>query len=161
MRLRTGIGYDVHQLGKNRKLILGGVEIPHEKGCIAHSDGDVLIHAICDAILGAAGLGDIGMHFPDTDVKYKNIRSSILLENVSGLIKKESFRICNIDTVICLQKPKLKDFIPAMRESISSILDIGPEDVSVKATTTEYLGFTGRGEGIAAHAVVLIEKKYT
>ena len=159
MKLRTGIGYDVHQLGENRKLILGGIEIPHDKGCIAHSDGDVLIHAICDAILGAAGLGDIGMHFPDTDMKYKDISSTLLLESVCRLITEKGLEICNIDTVICLQKPKLKDFIPGMRTNISSILNIGPEDVSVKATTTEYLGFTGREEGIAAHAVVLLERK--
>ncbi len=159
MKIRTGIGYDVHQLGENRKLILGGIEIPHNKGCIAHSDGDVLIHAICDAILGAAGLGDIGMHFPDTDMQYRDIRSTILLDRVNSLIMEKGFGICNIDTVVCLQKPKLKDFIPAIRKSISSILNIETGDVSVKATTTEYLGFTGREEGISAQAVVLLEKK--
>ena len=159
MRLRTGIGLDVHQLVPERKLILGGIEIPHDKGCLAHSDGDVLIHAICDALLGAAGLGDIGTHFPDTDSLYKDIDSRILLEKVFTLISEKGFEICNIDCVVTLQKPKIKEYIPAMQSEIAGILKITPDDVSVKATTTEKMGFTGREEGIAAWAVVLLSKQ--
>ena len=159
MRLRTGIGLDVHQLVPERKLILGGIKIPHDKGCLAHSDGDVLIHAICDALLGAAGLGDIGTHFPDTDSLYKDIDSRILLEKVFTLISEKGFEICNIDCVVTLQKPKIKEYIPAMQSEIAGILKITPDDVSVKATTTEKMGFTGREEGIAAWAVVLLSKQ--
>jgi len=159
MRLRTGIGFDVHQLVPERKLILGGIEIPHDKGCLAHSDGDVLIHAICDALLGAAALGDIGTHFPDTDNLYKDIDSRILLEKVFILIKEKGFEICNIDCVITLQKPKIKEFVPAIRAEIAGILKTTPRDVSVKATTTEKLGFTGREEGIAAWAIVLLSEQ--
>lgn len=158
MKIRTGIGFDVHQLAVNRKLILGGIEIPHEKGCVAHSDGDVLIHAICDAILGALGLGDIGRHFPDTDIKYKDIASTFLLDEVHRMVKEKGFVICNIDTVICLQEPKLRDYIESMQINIAGILKTRPEDISVKATTTENLGFVGREEGIAAHAVVMLIK---
>lgn len=156
MKIRTGIGFDVHQLVFDRKLILGGVEIPHEKGCLAHSDGDVLIHAICDALLGALGLGDIGTHFPDSDRQYKNIDSMILLEKVASMINLKGFYISNIDSVICLEKPKVKDYIPAMKKSIAGRLNISTDDVSVKATTTEKLGYTGREEGISAYAVVLL-----
>ncbi len=159
MRLRTGIGFDVHQLVPERKLILGGIEIPHDKGCLAHSDGDVLIHAICDALLGAASLGDIGTHFPDTDSLYRDIDSRILLEKVLILIKDKGFEICNLDCVVTLQKPKIKEFIPAIRAEIAGILKTAADDVSVKATTTEKLGFTGREEGIAAWAVVLLSKQ--
>ncbi len=159
MRLRTGIGFDVHQLVPERKLILGGIEIPHDKGCLAHSDGDVLIHAICDALLGAAALGDIGTHFPDTDNLYKDIDSRIILEKVFFLIKEKGFEICNIDCVITLQEPKIKEYIPAMQSGIAGILKTTPRDVSVKATTTEKLGFTGREEGIAAWAIVLLSEQ--
>jgi 2-C-methyl-D-erythritol 2,4-cyclodiphosphate synthase len=156
MKIRTGIGFDVHQLAVNRKLILGGVEIPHEKGCVAHSDGDVLIHAICDALLGALGLGDIGRHFPDTDPEYKDIASTILLDEVNRMVREKGFVIGNIDSVICLQEPKLRDYIESMQISIAGILKTRAEDISIKATTTERLGFVGREEGIAAHAVVLL-----
>jgi 2-C-methyl-D-erythritol 2,4-cyclodiphosphate synthase len=159
MRLRTGIGFDVHQLVPERKLIIGGIEIPNDKGCLAHSDGDVLIHAICDALLGAAALGDIGTHFPDTDNLYRDIDSRILLEKVFILIKEKGFEICNIDCIVTLQKPKIKEFVPAIRAEIAGILNTAQHDVSVKATTTEKLGFTGRGEGIAAWAVVLLLKQ--
>ncbi len=159
MKLRTGIGFDVHQLVPERKLILGGIEIPHDKGCLAHSDGDVLLHAICDALLGAAALGDIGTHFPDTDNLYKDIDSRILLEKVCILIKEKGFEICNLDCVVTLQEPKIKEFIPAIRAEIAGILKTATDDVSVKATTTEKLGFTGRQEGIASWAVVLLSKQ--
>jgi 2-C-methyl-D-erythritol 2,4-cyclodiphosphate synthase len=159
MHIRTGIGFDVHQLAGNKKLILGGIEIPHTKGCIAHSDGDVLIHAICDALLGALGLGDIGAHFPDTDMRYKDIASTKLLAEVNRLIAGKGFSICNIDSVICLQQPRLREYISSIQTSIAGILEIDPGDVSVKATTTEKLGFVGREEGIAAQAVVLLLKK--
>ncbi len=158
MKLRTGIGFDVHQLAEGRRLVLGGIEIPHEKGCVAHSDGDVLIHAICDALLGAAALGDIGVHFPDTSNKYKDIDSRILLGKVCSLIYEKGFEISNIDCVISLQKPKIRDYIQGMRSSIANILGIDPGDVSVKATTTEKLGFVGREEGVSAWATVLIAK---
>lgn len=158
MKLRTGIGFDVHQLSGNRKLILGGIEIPHEKGCVAHSDGDVLIHAICDALLGAAGLGDIGAHFPDTDKLYKDIDSSLLLEKVGSMVALKGYSISNIDSVICLQRPKVRDYIGRMQISIARVLNLDPEDVSVKATTTEKLGYIGREEGVSAYAVVLLSK---
>ena len=159
MKLRTGIGFDVHQLAEGKRLVLGGVEIPHEKGCVAHSDGDVLIHAICDALLGAAALGDIGMHFPDTSDKYKDIDSRILLEKVCSLIHEKGFEISNIDCVISLQRPKIRDYIQRMRSSIANTLGIDPGDISVKATTTEKLGFIGREEGVSAWAVVMIAGK--
>jgi 2-C-methyl-D-erythritol 2,4-cyclodiphosphate synthase len=158
MKLRTGIGFDVHQLSGNRKLILGGIEIPHEKGCVAHSDGDVLIHAICDALLGAVGLGDIGAHFPDTDKLYKDIDSSILLGKVGSMVALKGYSISNIDSVICLQRPKIREYIGRMQISIASVLNLDPEDVSVKATTTEKLGYIGREEGVSAYAVVLLSK---
>lgn len=156
MKMRTGIGYDVHQLARGRKLIIGGVEIPYHKGSLAHSDGDVLIHALCDALLGAVAMGDIGLHFPDTESKYKDIDSMVLLDKVTSLISEKGYGICNIDSVICLQKPKLREHITAMQNNIARVMKINPEDVSVKATTTEKLGFTGREEGISAHVVVLL-----
>jgi len=160
MNLRTGQGIDFHRLAEGRKLWLGGVLIPSEKGCIAHSDGDVLLHAVCDAMLGAAGLGDIGHHFPDTDPQFRNIDSKILLERTSAIIRNHGFRIVNIDSTVCLEKPKIASYIPEMRSVIASILDTTPDNVSVKATTTEKLGFTGRGEGVMALAAVLLEKQH-
>lgn len=156
--LRIGQGYDVHRFSANRPLIIGGIKIPYEKGLEAHSDGDVLIHAICDALLGAAGLGDIGRRFPDTDQQYKNIDSRELLAHVSSLLQGKGFTINNIDATIIAQEPKLAPYIPAMEEVLAKILQIEMDQVNVKATTTEKMGFTGRGEGIATQAVVLLEK---
>jgi len=158
MNIRVGNGYDVHKLAENRKLIIGGVEIPHYKGSVAHSDGDVLIHAICDALLGAANLNDIGYHFPDTDPAFKNISSLVLLEKTRELISGKGYIIVNIDAVICLQTPKLKPFVPAMKEKLAAAMNTSVDNVSVKATTTEKLGFVGNEEGISAYAVVLLEK---
>ena len=158
MNFRVGNGYDVHQLGENRKLIIGGVEIPHSKGSVAHSDGDVLIHAICDALLGAANLNDIGYHFPDTDPAFKNISSLVLLKKTNDLIKEKGYKTGNIDAVVCLQVPKLKPFIPLMKEKLAAAMNTSVDNVSVKATTTEKLGFVGKEEGISAYAVVLLEK---
>jgi len=159
MNLRIGYGFDVHKFVSKKKFILGGIEILYEKGCLAHSDGDVLIHAICDALLGAANLRDIGFHFPDNDVKFKNIDSKILLKRVASLLSNKGYSICNIDSTICLQRPKIKEFIPLMKQELRRILQISEDDVSIKATTTEKLGFVGRGEGISASVVVLIKKK--
>jgi 2-C-methyl-D-erythritol 2,4-cyclodiphosphate synthase len=159
MLIRVGIGYDVHQLAEGRKLILGGIEIPHEKGIVAHSDGDVLIHAICDALLGAANLRDIGFHFPDNSATYKNISSVILLEQTVKILKEKGYRVGNIDSTICLQRPKIKDFIPQMVECLSKALETDIENVSVKATTTEKLGFVGEEKGISVYAVALIYKE--
>jgi len=158
MNQRIGQGIDFHRLEKGLKLWLGGVHIPSEKGCVAHSDGDVLLHAICDAMLGAAALGDIGHHFPDTSPEFKNIDSKILLERTLALIKAKGFSVVNIDSTVCLEKPKIAGFIPEMRSVIAGVLETLPEDISVKATTTEKLGFTGREEGIIALAVVLLKK---
>jgi 2-C-methyl-D-erythritol 2,4-cyclodiphosphate synthase len=158
MNFRIGFGYDVHRLESGHDLIIGGVKIPFEKGAVGHSDADVLIHAICDALLGAACLGDIGQHFPDNSAKYKNIDSGILLKSVVELLTKEKFRLGNIDTTICLQSPKLASFIPLMRENLAKLLSINIANVSVKATTTEKLGFVGEGNGISAYAVAMIEK---
>jgi 2-C-methyl-D-erythritol 2,4-cyclodiphosphate synthase len=158
MNLRIGQGYDVHKLAQGNKLIVGGIEIPHSKGCIAHSDGDVLIHSMCDALLGAANIRDIGYHFPDSNVKYENIDSKILLEKTYDLVKQNNYSIINFDSTICLQKPKLKEFIPKMKESLSKILNIEIDRISIKATTTEELGFVGEEKGISAHAIVLIKK---
>jgi 2-C-methyl-D-erythritol 2,4-cyclodiphosphate synthase len=155
---RTGIGFDVHAFADNRKLIIGGVEIPYEKGLLGHSDADVLIHAICDALLGSLALGDIGLHFPDTDVQFKNADSRVLLRNVYGLIKKEGYILGNIDAVIAMQKPKILPFVPEMRKRISEDLNSELNQVSIKATTTEKLGFVGREEGVSAFATVLIIK---
>lgn len=154
--MRIGFGYDVHALGENRKLILGGVDIPHEKGLIGHSDADVLIHAVMDALLGAAALGDIGKHFPDTDPQYKGIDSLKLLGRVARLLEEEGYKIGNIDATICAEKPKLLPFINKMRQNISDKLLIPINCVSVKATTTEKLGFVGEEKGITAQAVALI-----
>ena len=154
--MRIGLGYDVHQLVPDRKLWLGGIEIPHILGLLGHSDADVLLHAICDALLGAAALGDIGKHFPDNDPKYKNIDSKLLLRHCNELLLKNGYRVGNIDSIIVAQKPKVGPYIPQMRECIASILGIEPGQVSVKATTTEHLGFEGREEGISAHAIALL-----
>lgn len=156
MNFRVGQGFDTHSLAKGEELWLGGIQIPHEKGTVAHSDGDVLIHAICDALLGAAKLRDIGYHFPDNSEEFKNIDSKILLKRTCGLLLEKDFHIINIDTTICVQKPKLKDFIPEMEKVLAGTMNIDIERVSVKATTTEKLGFVGREEGISVHAVVLI-----
>jgi 2-C-methyl-D-erythritol 2,4-cyclodiphosphate synthase len=156
MQFRIGFGYDVHKLETGRQLILGTVKIEHDKGSVAHSDGDVLLHAICDALLGAAGLRDIGYHFPDTDDTYKGISSSTLLAEVFAKIRANGYSISNIDSSIALQTPKLSRFIPLMQEKIAEILNILPGQVSVKATTTEKLGFEGREEGVSAYATALI-----
>lgn len=157
--MRIGIGYDVHRLEYNRKLILGGVLIPHEKGLIAHSDGDCLIHAIIDSILGAAGLCDIGTYFPDNNEKFKNISSLELLKETYKLISKESYEIINIDSVIICEQPKIKPYINQMKENISKIINISTSSIGIKATTEEKLGFTGKEEGIACQAICLICKK--
>jgi len=158
MKYRTGIGYDVHAFSDNRKLIIGGIEIPHHKGLAGHSDADVLLHAITDALLGALALGDIGKHFPDTDEQFKDVDSAILLKKTYQLIKEKGYKIGNIDSVVVLQKPKLAEYIPQIQEKISSILETGTDQISIKATTTEGLGFIGREEGISAFASVLILK---
>ncbi len=155
--MRIGIGYDVHRLVEDRKLILGGVEIAHEKGLLGHSDADVLIHAICDALLGAAALGDIGQHFPDNDPDYKGIDSRKLLRQCNILLREKGFRVGNIDSIVVAQQPKLAPHIAAMRQNIAQDLDVEMSQVSVKATTTEQLGFEGRKEGISAHAIALLE----
>lgn len=155
--MRIGHGYDVHALVPGRRLVLGGVTIPYEQGLAAHSDGDALIHALCDALLGAAGLGDIGRHFPDNNAHYKDIDSRILLRNVRELVDERSFSIANIDMTIIAQAPKLAPHFDAMKMLLASDLSIPPDHINIKATTTEGMGFTGRGEGIAAHAVVLLE----
>ena len=157
--MRIGMGYDVHRLVEDRKLILGGVEIPCEKGLLGHSDADVLLHAIMDALLGAAALGDIGKHFPDTDPAYKGISSLELLGKVGELLEEQSFLIENIDATIIAQAPKMRPYIDTMRENIARVLGITPEQVNVKATTEEGLGFTGSGEGMAAHAVCLLMER--
>ena len=154
--MRIGIGYDVHKLIPNRKLILGGVEIPYELGLLGHSDADVLTHAVCDALLGAAALGDIGVHFPASDNKYKDISSLVLLKHVGGLLAKNGYTVGNIDCTICAEAPKLAPFIEVMRKNIAAALDTEASRVSVKATTTEGLGFCGRGEGISAYAICLL-----
>jgi 2-C-methyl-D-erythritol 2,4-cyclodiphosphate synthase len=158
MNIRIGQGIDFHQLENGVDLWLGGVKIPSEKGCVAHSDGDVLIHAICDALLGAAGLRDIGYFFPDTDNKYKNIDSKILLKETFTLVYQKGYIINNIDCTICLEKPKIGPFILEMKKAISSIVETESDNVAVKATTTEKLGFVGREEGVFAIAVVLLSK---
>lgn len=157
--MRVGFGYDVHALTENRKLILGGVDIPHEKGLLGHSDADVLIHAIMDALLGAAALGDIGKQFPDTDSSFKDISSLVLLQQTKKILDKHGFIINNIDSTVVAQSPKLSPFIEKMRKNISDILQIDLSSVSVKATTTEHLGFEGRKEGISAFAAVIIKQK--
>ena len=158
MNFRIGYGYDVHRLTEGETLWLGGVLIPHRKGTVAHSDGDVVIHALCDAMLGAAKMGDIGRHFPDTSSDYKNIDSKILLDKTNHLIATKNYRVGNLDITVAAQQPKLKPFIPEMEQTIARILGIDIDTVSIKATTTEELGFEGREEGISVHAVVLLEK---
>lgn len=157
---RIGFGFDVHQLVEGRDFWLGGIKIEHYKGALGHSDADALIHAICDALLGAANLGDIGKHFPDNSGEFKNIDSKILLKRSNALIKEKGYAIGNIDCTICLQKPKIAPYIALMQETLSNVLEIGIEAISIKATTTEKLGFEGREEGISAYAIVLIHRNH-
>lgn len=156
--MRIGHGYDVHKLVEGRDLILGGVKIPYEKGLLGHSDADVLLHAVSDALLGAAGLGDIGRHFPDTDLQYKGADSLELLRIVGRKVRAAGYRVSNVDVTMIAQRPKLKDYIDRMKENIASVLEITPDRVNVKATTEEHLGFTGNGEGMSCHAVCLLEE---
>jgi len=156
--MRIGIGYDVHALAEGNELWLGGIKVEHSQGAIAHSDGDVLIHAICDALLGALALRDIGFHFPDTSNEFKGIDSKILLGKVAELLKTHGYAIVNIDSIICLQKPKIKEYIPLMQQTLEGVLGLKPGTVSVKATTTEKLGFVGREEGVSAQAIVLLNE---
>ena len=156
--MRVGFGYDVHAFVTGRPLFLGGIEIPYLFGLQGHSDADVLLHAICDALLGAIGEGDIGKHFPDTDPQTRDIRSTVLLKRVINKIKEKGFHLSNIDTTLVAQRPKISEFIPRMVKQIADVLEIEPGRVNVKATTTEGLGFAGRGEGIAAYAVALVEE---
>ncbi len=158
MRYRIGLGYDVHRLAEGETLWLGGILIPHEKGLVAHSDGDVLLHAICDALLGAAKLRDIGFHFPDTSTEFKNIDSKVLLAKTYRLVTEKGYELVNLDATISAQRPRLKDYIPGMELAVSGVLRVDPELVNIKATTTEKLGFEGREEGISAQVVVLISK---
>lgn len=158
MRVRVGMGYDVHALAEGRELWLGGIRIEHEKGLLGHSDADVLIHAVCDALLGAANMRDIGYHFPDNAGEFKNIDSKILLARTVKLIGTKGYRIGNIDVTVCAERPKLKNHIPEMQQTLAGVMGIDIDDISIKATTTEKLGFTGRQEGISAYAVALIEK---
>jgi 2-C-methyl-D-erythritol 2,4-cyclodiphosphate synthase len=157
--MRIGHGYDVHRFGVGRPLVLGGVQVPHDQGLEAHSDGDVAIHALCDALLGAAGLGDIGRHFPDTDAEFAGVDSRQLLRRVVELVKGEGLGVGNVDLTIVAQEPKLAPFIDGMRATLAGDLGVSPTRVNVKATTTEHLGFTGRAEGIAAHAVALLTEE--
>jgi len=159
MKIRVGMGYDVHQLVEGRDLWLGGIKIDHTLGLLGHSDADVLIHAICDALLGAANMRDIGYHFPDTASETLNIDSKILLAKVVKLIANKGYAVGNIDATICAQRPKINPHIPAMQECLAKVMGVEADDISIKATTTEHLGFTGREEGISAYAVALIEKK--
>ena len=158
MKIRVGFGYDVHQLTENRELWLGGVQIPHEKGALGHSDADVLLHAICDALLGAAGKRDIGFYFPDTSSEFKNIDSKILLQRTIQVLKDDGWKVGNIDSTLCMERPKIMSFVPEMKKVISSICEVEEEDVSIKATTSEKMGFVGREEGVNAYAVALIQK---
>lgn len=158
MKIRVGFGYDVHRLVEGRELWLGGIRLDHEKGLLGHSDADVLIHAICDALLGAANLRDIGYHFPDTACEFKNIDSKVLLQRTVALIAAKGYRVGNIDATVCAERPKLKARIPEMQEVLAGVMGIDADEVSIKATTTEKLGFTGREEGMSAYATVLIEK---
>ena len=159
MKIKVGFGYDVHQLAEGENLVLGGIPIEYSRGCVAHSDGDVLIHAICDALLGAANMRDIGFHFPDTSKMYEKIDSKILLKQTVDLIAEKGYTISNIDSTLAMQKPKLKDYIPAMKSTLATVMGIDEEDISIKATTTEKLGHVGREEGVDAYAVVLIIKQ--
>jgi 2-C-methyl-D-erythritol 2,4-cyclodiphosphate synthase len=159
MNIRIGQGIDFHRLEEGLDLHLGGVKIPSAKGCVAHSDGDVLLHAICDAFLGAAGMNDIGHYFPDTSSEFKNIDSKILLARTYDLIREKGFSVINIDSTICLEKPKIAPYIDAMKETIAAVIETEPGNVTIKATTTEKLGFTGREEGVVALAVVLLSNQ--
>lgn len=159
MKIRVGFGFDVHQLVAGRELWLGGIRLEHEKGLLGHSDADVLVHALCDALLGAANMRDIGYHFPDTAGEYKNIDSKILLKDTVKLIAAKGYTIGNIDATICAERPKLKAHIPQMQQTLAEVMGIDVDDISIKATTTEKLGFTGREEGISAYATVLIAKE--
>lgn len=158
MKIRVGFGFDVHKLVTGRELWLGGIRLEHEMGLLGHSDADVLIHAICDALLGAANMRDIGYHFPDNSADFKNIDSKILLAKTVKLIAGKGYRVGNVDAMVCAERPKLKKFIPEMQEVLARVMEVDVDDVSIKATTTEKLGFTGREEGISAYATVLIEK---
>lgn len=158
-KIRVGFGYDVHRLVEGRELWLGGIRLEHEKGLLGHSDADVLIHALCDAILGAANMRDIGYHFPDTSEKFHNIDSKILLAETLRLVREKGYQFGNADITVCAERPKLKARIPEMQECLARVMQVDVEDVSIKATTTEKLGFTGREEGISAYATVLLEKE--
>lgn len=158
MKIRVGMGYDVHQLAEGEEFWLGGIKVPHTKGAVGHSDADVLIHVICDALLGAANLRDIGYHFADTDPQFKGIDSKILLKDVVKLLEEKGYSIGNIDSTICLQKPKINPHIPEMKKVLAEVMGVDEEDVSIKATTTEKLSFVGREEGVSAYATVLIQK---
>lgn len=159
MSLRIGYGYDVHQLAEGEDLVVGGLVVPHTKGSVGHSDADVLLHVICDALLGALALGDIGTHFPDTDPAYKGIDSKILLRETWAMVKARGWQLANVDSTVCLQRPKLKPHIPAMRQCIAELLEADVDQIGIKATTTEKLGFVGLEQGISAHAVVLLESQ--
>jgi len=156
---RIGFGYDVHKLVDHRSLVLGGIEIPFSKGTLGHSDGDAAIHAICDALFGALALRDIGFHFPDTDSEYQGIDSKVLLKKTIDVIRGKGWDIVNIDTTICLEQPKLKDYIPLMISTLAQVLAVIPDQISIKATTTETMGFVGSGEGVAVYAVVMLQKE--
>lgn len=157
--MRIGYGYDVHQLAAGEELVIGGLIIPHEKGSVGHSDADVLLHVICDALLGALALGDIGTHFPDTDVTYKGIDSKILLKRTYDMVLERGWKLANVDSTVCLQRPKLKPHIQDMRRTIADVMGVAVDQIGIKATTTEWLGFVGKEEGISAHAVVLLEPR--
>ncbi len=157
--MRIGLGFDVHQLSEGKRFYLGGIEIPHHKGGVGHSDADVLIHAICDALLGAANLGDIGKHFPDTSAEYKDIDSKVLLKRVCVLLSDGPYKIGNIDVTLCLQQPKIASYIPKMKNVLAGVMGISEEDLSIKATTTEKLGYVGREEGVSCYAIALLLKK--
>jgi len=159
MAYRIGFGVDFHQLAEGRELWLGGVQIPHTKGSLGHSDADVLLHAICDALLGALNLGDIGQHFPNTDPAYKDIDSKVLLRKSYTLVRAKHYRLVNIDSTVCLEAPKIMKYAGAMRAAMAEVLEVSVDDISIKATTTELMGFVGRGEGLMAYATVLLEKE--
>lgn len=159
MKIRIGFGYDVHQLAQGEELWLGGIRLDHYKGSVGHSDGDVLIHAICDALLGAANMRDIGYHFPDTSAELKGIDSKILLKKTIDIISQKGYTVGNIDSTICLEQPKLKNLIPTMQETLAEVMNITCDDIAIKATTTEKLGFVGQQEGIAAYASILLQKE--
>ena len=158
MKVRVGFGFDVHQLKEGEDFWLGGILVPHEKGAVGHSDADVLIHTICDALLGAANLRDIGFHFPDTDQQYKGVDSKILLKEVMAILRKEGYELGNVDATIALQKPKINPYIPEMQKVLAEVMSVSPSQVSLKATTTEKLSFVGREEDVSAYAVALIQK---